>query len=82
MFKIMKEKCDQCLFSKNKIVSNQRKKQLINECKEKQTHFNCHKTDNVVCAGFNESMGEYSQSIRMAGRLGVIEYVEVENVNS
>lgn len=77
MLKIMKKKCDQCLFSKNKIVSDSRKKGIIKECKERQNHFVCHKTDNVVCAGFNEKLGEYAQSIRMAGRLGIIEYVEV-----
>lgn len=75
MFKVMQERCDQCLFSKNKIVSNVRRAQLLDECKRKDNHFICHKSEDVCCRGFFDT--QTSQLIRIAGRLGAIEFVPV-----
>ena len=78
--KIVKGMCDQCLFSPNKIVDEERKKQILDGCKAEQTHFNCHKEreGEVVCGGFNKTMGQYSQMIRISERLRLIEYVEAK----
>lgn len=48
--------CNQCLFSKNKIVEDQRVKEILEQCEKDQTHFICHKGTiadrNLVCNGF------------------------------
>jgi len=73
--KVCKEQCDQCLFSKNRIVK--RFKEIVTGCQNKDTHFECHKGtikgENIVCAGFYNRFT--SQMIRIAGRLGMIEFV-------
>lgn len=56
MFKIQKKMCNQCLFSPNKIVSDERKAEIIEECLKRDSFFVCHKAsliDEVACcAGF------------------------------
>lgn len=78
MLKVNKTMCNQCLFSKNKIVSEARKKEIIKTCKKEQHYFICHKSNDVVCGGFNKVMGEQAQMIRIARRLKVIEFIDVE----
>ena len=76
---VYKECCKNCLLSKNRIVSQQRAKQIIEECKKEQTHFICHKTDNVLCKTFYDKFGHYSQMVRIAERLNMVDFVEQLN---
>ena len=70
--------CNQCLFSKNKIVSDERKEQILRDCRRNDTHFTCHKASieekDIVCRGFYER--ETSQMIRISGRLGMLKFVD------
>ena len=54
----MKKQCNQCLFSENKIVSEERKAQILSECLQNQKFFVCHKSTiedgNTCCKGFYE----------------------------
>ena len=74
MLDIKKRCCGQCLFTENKIVSDERKMEIINKCVKSDTHFICHKTDDVVCKGFYSKFT--SQSIRIAHRLGGVNMVD------
>lgn len=78
MFKVKKECCGQCLFSKDKIVSNQRKKEILNDCRKNDNHFTCHKAtiegDDICCKGFYESQS--SNMIRISQRLGMVQFVD------
>lgn len=78
MLEIMKRQCDQCLFSKNRIVNAARKAEIIRGCIRKDTHFMCHKATidkkEVVCAGFYAR--HTSQLIRIAGRLNMLKFIE------
>lgn len=76
MLKVAKEKCDQCLFSLNKIVSDARRKEVLENCKRRDCHFICHKTKDVCCRGFYDT--QTSNLIRVMGRIGGIEFVEVK----
>lgn len=82
MFKITKERCSECLFSKDKIVGDKRRRQVLKECERKDTHFICHKAtlrgEEVCCAGFHEAFPGTGQLHRIAQRLGAIVRVEVE----
>ena len=84
MFQVKKEKCDQCLFTENKIVSNKRRKEILKGCKVKDNHFVCHKSSideangtgngNVCCKGFYDTQS--SNLMRISGRLGMVEMVD------
>ncbi len=76
-FKVCKEQCDQCLFSKHKIVSNARKREVLATCRQNDSHFVCHKTKDVCCRGFYDANPAASNLMRIAGRLGAVEFVEV-----
>lgn len=82
MFRVQRKMCDQCLFSDKKIVSDARKADLLKQCLKKDTHFNCHKTqvigsdEPVCCRGFFDKF--HTQNIRIALRLGAVEFVDVE----
>ena len=77
MFKVKKEKCDQCLFSEDKIVTNSRRKNIIQNCLQSDTHFICHKSSieggSACCRGFYET--ESTNLMRISQRLGMIEEV-------
>ena len=78
MFQVCETKCDQCLFSKDRIVSKERMVQLIEQCKKDDTHFTCHKASNagrdVCCRGFYDQYD--SQMIQIAQRLNMVEFVD------
>lgn len=77
MFEVKKECCGECLFSKNAIVSNERKREILNGCAENDNHFICHKASiegkDICCKGFYDSFS--SNMIRVAGRLNMIKFV-------
>lgn len=77
MLEIKETQCDQCLFSKNRIVDAKRMKEIVTECRRKDTHFECHKGTiegkNIVCHGWFTRFT--SQMIRIAGRLNMIKFV-------
>lgn len=84
--RLQKNPCDQCLLTKNKIVSDQRRDQILKDCVKNDTHFNCHKAqmngedpinDPLVCRGFYNAYPGVGQLLRVMGRIGGIEEVEV-----
>ena len=81
-FQVTSKCCTQCLFSENKIVSESRKKKLLKEIAREQSYFVCHKATisgkDTCCRGFYESIGDVSQMVRIAKRLGAIDFVNVE----
>jgi hypothetical protein len=77
-FKVAKKRCDECLFSKAKIVSGDRRDEILKECDRKGTYFICHKFtirgEAAVCKGFFDE-GK-NQVCRVAERLGLVVYVD------
>lgn len=76
MLKVYKTNCQNCLLSEDRIVSPQRAKEIISKCKRDQTHFICHKSDDVVCNKFYKELGHYSQLVRIAERLKFVQFVD------
>jgi len=78
--KVYKTSCKECLLSKNRIVSSQRAKEIISDCKKKQTHFICHKATienkEILCKSFYDKFGHFSQMVRIAERLNFVELIE------
>jgi hypothetical protein len=78
MLKVMKTPCNQCLFTNNKIVSDERRMQILQEITINQQFFTCHKatmtgTDHC-CKNFYDKLGYTSQTIRTAQRLNMVEF--------
>lgn len=76
--KVKKECCGQCLFGKDKIVSNQRRKEILNDCRQNDNHFICHKAtindEDICCKGFYDS--QTSNMIRISQRLNMVQFVD------
>lgn len=77
MFKVKKECCNQCLFSKDKIVSNKRRQEILNSCRTGDHYFICHKAtiekQDICCRSFFDT--QTSNLIRISERLNAIEFV-------
>lgn len=77
--KVMEKPCDQCLFSKDRIVSAARVREILKECRRDDKHFICHKAsiagEDVCCRTFFDTQG--SQMIRIAQRLNMVKFVQV-----
>lgn len=69
---VCEKQCDQCLFSKNRIVSAAAMKDILKKCAHQDTHFLCHKGTikgkDIVCRGFYDRYD--SKVIRMIKWLG------------
>jgi hypothetical protein len=82
-FSVMRKRCDECLFSDAKIVSGERRSQILRSCARTGNHFLCHKgtlvNENIVCRGFyDEGLGHDrpNQALQIASRLGLVVFVE------
>lgn len=80
MFQVMKNKCDQCLFSNGRIVSKERMSQILKTCELEQSEFICHKAtlakQEVCCAGFWDRYRPSNRKLRMAEALKIVRYVD------
>jgi hypothetical protein len=83
-FRVCAKRCDQCLFSSAKIVDEERKTQVLNEAAAHDSHFVCHKfsiaegmDSQVCCRGFYDRDPAATNLMRIAERLGVVEFVEL-----
>lgn len=59
MFRVYKQACKECLFSKNRIVSPKKASLLLREIRIKDTHFVCHKAtmrgEEICCRKFYDT---------------------------
>lgn len=83
-FRVAKKRCDQCLFSSAKIVDEDRKADILETCAREDKHFICHKftiaegsDSQVCCRGFYGQDPAATNLMRIAGRLGAVEFVEL-----
>jgi hypothetical protein len=79
--KVFKECCQNCLLSNDRIVSPKKAKEILDGCAKEQSFFVCHKATmdggkQIVCKNFYDKLGHVSQQVRIAERLGVVEFVE------
>lgn len=77
----MKRRCNECLFSKNKIVSDQRKTEILRRCHTKKKHFVCHKASiehrDIECRGFFDTQDKRIN--KLLADNGLIEFVMPPN---
>lgn len=73
-FKRTQKRCGECLFSDNKLVSDERREDIVRTCVSKGTYFVCHKHSmvgaDVACRGFLEALPGYVPNmVQIARRL-------------
>lgn len=75
-------RCDECLFSPSKIVSDKKRDEILENCETEQVHFNCHKGTqigkSVVCHGFFTQ--KTAPLLEIAKQLGNIQYLDPEEL--
>ena len=78
------KRCDQCLFSSNKIVSDERKERIIKEIGRKDGTFTCHKHTiagrDVQCRGDYDRDPRRTLAMRLALAFGLVRFID-ENGN-
>lgn len=78
-FDVCDKPCDQCLFSSNKVVSEERKLEILSEVSRNDTHFLCHKHSiegrDVVCHGDFSRDTRRTLVSRLANKLGNIVFI-------
>ncbi len=77
-FKVMKERCSECLYGDKKIVGNRRRSEILRKLDHEDGWFICHKATiagmEVNCRGDWDQRGG-GQLGRIASRLGAVEFV-------
>lgn len=76
---VLSEKCRTCIFRPGNLMdlSTGRVKQMVRDATRNESSITCHQTlsiEGAVCRGFFDA--HKTQPLRMAERLGCIEYVE------
>lgn len=75
--RVAEKRCNECLFSKNKIVDDDRKAEVIAECARKGSYFICHKSHAgppVICRGFFDEVP--NRTCHMAKVLRIVQFVD------
>ena len=84
MLKVCEHKCNQCLFSKNRIVDKARMQDILKQCEVEGSYFICHKAtlaeEEVVCKGFFDKYKEQNNTLRVCDRMGWLQTVKPETL--
>src|SRR5260221_14703349 len=79
-FKVMATRCNECLFSQQRIVGSRRYKQIIDTCLGQDKYFICHKAtlagEDICCRVFFDTFGNDITLSRAAKIFKAVEYVE------
>lgn len=77
-FAILAARCNECLYGKDKIVSNERRSEILRKIRQRDSYFVCHKASIVgveaACHGDWEQRG-CGQLGRIMDRLGGVVFV-------
>lgn len=77
---VQRKCCNQCLFTPNKIVSDERKTEILKSCKKHNNHFVCHKATirgcKVTCRGFYDKCTNPEISA-LFEKIGQVEFVDI-----
>ena len=78
--RVMAQRCEQCLMSRNALVAPERRRDILAECRSDNLMFVCHEAAEdkgyAVCRGFYDAghlLG--SGAVKLAVRFGWVEFV-------
>ena len=85
MFNVLSKRCNECLYGPDKIVSNERRRQLIIGLDRDDTHFVCHKASiagvEAACHGDWEQRG-CGRLGRFAKHFNMVNFVDEANLRT
>lgn len=80
---VYKKPCENCLFSENKLVCEERKKEILKKCEKKDMHFICHKSSfskvgakDVCCNLFYKKYKNISKKIMFLEKHKLIKFID------
>jgi hypothetical protein len=85
VFKVMKERCAECLYGSDKIVSNARRAEIIRKVRRTDSYFVCHKASiagQAVCCKGDFDAGGGGQLGRIMGRLNGIVFIDESSLKN
>lgn len=72
--------CDQCLFSRNKVVSDARRRELLQQLHRDDTNFQCHKATiagrHAICRGDYDRGPHRTMALQIGHRLNALIFVD------
>jgi hypothetical protein len=86
MLKVYNKPCKNCLLTKDRIVSVERAKEIIENCNNPKdnsypTHFTCHKAsiqgEDICCSKFFEAFKDLNEKLILVQELGYFEMVDL-----
>lgn len=81
--KVCEKRCNECLFTKDRVVGSKRAKEVISQCLKEDKYFFCHKGTingvDIVCAGFYERFFRDILSLRFATAFNIIDKVNPDD---
>lgn len=84
ILRVMEKRCDECLYSMRKIVSDERRDEVLVHCERTETHFVCHKGSlagvDVMCRGHWDLTKNATLRNRLAQHLGVVRFVRMADL--
>lgn len=84
-FEVMSRCCNQCLMTRNKIVSNERRKEILSITNDRDCAFTCHKATiagrDIACRSHFDLTGG-GRLGRFAFWLGQIVYVDLDTLET
>jgi RecB family endonuclease NucS len=84
-FVVLAERCDQCLYGKDKLVSNERRKEIVQGLRSDDGYFICHKASMTgraaACAGDYEHR-QCGQMGQVMTRLGCVTRMPEAELNT
>lgn len=79
MFEVFDKPCKNCLLSEERIVSPEAAQAIIDECKQKETYFICHKASMngtaTCCHAYFKQYGGHAIQIRLASVMQAIQFI-------
>lgn len=87
MLKVYNKPCKNCLLTKDRIVSSERAKEIIEDCNNPKTgfptHFTCHKAsmngEDICCHKFFDTFKDINEKLILCKGLGYYEMVPQSN---
>lgn len=81
VFEVVSHRCDECLFTANRVVAEDRKDEIIDIALSKNSYFTCHQAQivgrDLCCKGFFDEHQNDTLVIRLAKDLNLLHFVDL-----
>lgn len=83
--RVLDRRCDECLYSKRKVVCDARRDEVLALCARTERGFGCHKANakghDVMCRGHWDETKDHTMLNRLAQQLNVVRFVALDELD-